>query len=328
MNYLDKTGLTRLWSKITTKLGQKQDTLVSGTNIKTINDQSLLGSGNINISGGGQNVDIATEINSLSTDTEVPSARAVYSQILKYLCPEWNDQTTYNAGDIVLKDTKPYACIAETATVGSFEVGEWEDLSLQNVDIFNSLMQIRQAIETIFNRMPSTTTIVNSSSTDSQVPTARAIYNQILKYLCSEWDETKTYNSFAFVWYEGQIYVHLGNTPTQVGVFDPQDWVEISTLDIDILNIIVQIQQSVEALNSSKQNALVSGDNIKTIENQSILGSGNLDLNIPTNTNQLINGAGYITGINSNDVINALGYTPYNSATNNANYATIKIVRW
>ena len=33
-------------------LSGKQDTLVSGTNIKTINNQSLLGSGNINISGG------------------------------------------------------------------------------------------------------------------------------------------------------------------------------------------------------------------------------------------------------------------------------------
>ena len=32
----------------------KQDTLVSGTNIKTINSTSLLGSGNITISGGGQ----------------------------------------------------------------------------------------------------------------------------------------------------------------------------------------------------------------------------------------------------------------------------------
>ena len=31
----------------------KQDTLISGTNIKTINHQSLLGSGNINIEGGG-----------------------------------------------------------------------------------------------------------------------------------------------------------------------------------------------------------------------------------------------------------------------------------
>ena len=31
----------------------KQETLVSGTNIKTVNNQTLLGSGNINISGGG-----------------------------------------------------------------------------------------------------------------------------------------------------------------------------------------------------------------------------------------------------------------------------------
>ena len=31
----------------------KQDTLISGTNIKTINNQSLLGSGNITIEGGG-----------------------------------------------------------------------------------------------------------------------------------------------------------------------------------------------------------------------------------------------------------------------------------
>ena len=36
-----------------TALGGKQDTLVSGTNIKTINNQSILGSGNITIQGGG-----------------------------------------------------------------------------------------------------------------------------------------------------------------------------------------------------------------------------------------------------------------------------------
>ncbi len=46
---LDLDGLGRLVSKINTKYQQK---LVSGSNIKTINNQSLLGSGNINISGG------------------------------------------------------------------------------------------------------------------------------------------------------------------------------------------------------------------------------------------------------------------------------------
>ena len=37
----------------------KQDALVSGTNIKTINNESLLGSGNITISGGGNNVEVS-----------------------------------------------------------------------------------------------------------------------------------------------------------------------------------------------------------------------------------------------------------------------------
>ena len=40
-----------------------------------------------------------------------------------------------------------------------------------------------------------------------------------------------------------------------------------------------------------------------------------------TNTNQLTNGAGYITGITSGNVTTALGYTPYNS-TNPSGYTT------
>ena len=40
----------------------KQDALISGTNIKTINNQSLLGSGNINISGGGGGGDNNVEL--------------------------------------------------------------------------------------------------------------------------------------------------------------------------------------------------------------------------------------------------------------------------
>jgi hypothetical protein len=40
-------------SALSSGLANKQDTLVAGTNIKTINDESLLGSGNIVISGGG-----------------------------------------------------------------------------------------------------------------------------------------------------------------------------------------------------------------------------------------------------------------------------------
>ena len=49
MKYLDNTGLSYLWSKIKPLINAKQNKLVSGTNIKTVNNQSILGSGNINI---------------------------------------------------------------------------------------------------------------------------------------------------------------------------------------------------------------------------------------------------------------------------------------
>ena len=50
--YLDNTGLTTFVGLVKTGIAAKQDTLTSGTNIKTINNTSLLGSGNISISGG------------------------------------------------------------------------------------------------------------------------------------------------------------------------------------------------------------------------------------------------------------------------------------
>ena len=53
----------------------KQDTLISGTNIKTINHQSLLGSGNITIEGGGTGVDIVTSWSNPTTDTSVASEK-------------------------------------------------------------------------------------------------------------------------------------------------------------------------------------------------------------------------------------------------------------
>lgn len=60
----------------------KQDTLVSGTNIKTINNTSLLGSGNISVvtdvSGKEDTSNKVTSLSSSSTDTQYPSAKCVY----------------------------------------------------------------------------------------------------------------------------------------------------------------------------------------------------------------------------------------------------------
>ncbi len=65
--------ITEVITAIGVAIKGKQDNLVSGTNIKTINSQSLLGSGNIVISGGGgggvQNVYIQETEPEVSSDS-------------------------------------------------------------------------------------------------------------------------------------------------------------------------------------------------------------------------------------------------------------------
>ena len=61
-------------------LDAKQATLVSGTNIKTVNNNSLLGSGNINIESG-SDVDIVTSWEQTLSDTKVPSEKLVKNYV-------------------------------------------------------------------------------------------------------------------------------------------------------------------------------------------------------------------------------------------------------
>ena len=46
MGYLNNEGLEYFWQHINS---HKQDTLTSGTNIKTVNGESILGSGDIDV---------------------------------------------------------------------------------------------------------------------------------------------------------------------------------------------------------------------------------------------------------------------------------------
>lgn len=51
MGYLDNSGLSHVITKLKAIIASKQDALVSGTNIKTINGNSLLGSGDLTVGG-------------------------------------------------------------------------------------------------------------------------------------------------------------------------------------------------------------------------------------------------------------------------------------
>ncbi len=77
----------------------------------------------------------------------------------------------------------------------------------------------------------------------------------------------------------------------------------------------------------TKLSGIATGAQVNKIETIKVNGttqtitSKAVDISVPTNTNQLTNGAGFITGISSSDVTSALGYTPYNSS-NPSGYQT------
>lgn len=100
----NETAITNLTSKVNedsekiadldTEMGTKQATLVSGQNIKTINNQSILGEGNIDITGGGT-ITIDSE---LSTESENPVQNKVITNAIN---------GKQDAGDYALKSEIP-----------------------------------------------------------------------------------------------------------------------------------------------------------------------------------------------------------------------------
>lgn len=103
--YTDDTDIARLANTSGTNTGDqdlsgKQDTLVSGTNIKTINSTSLLGSGNIAISAGSSLI-IDTERNILTSAPTDPSV-ALASDTKEYYA---YDGTNWNKASLPLSET-------------------------------------------------------------------------------------------------------------------------------------------------------------------------------------------------------------------------------
>ena len=149
-----------------TLLGEKQPTLVSGTNIKTINNESLLGEGNIDIQGG-SSVNVVqttgTSTSDVMSQDAVTKAFNKYTAIKSYIggiASSWAWQTP----------SEPYG----DNEIHNFSINGKLPLSMQQSDtdvigLFNFHLVETSAV----------TTSVSSTSTDSQVPSAKAVYDQL-----------------------------------------------------------------------------------------------------------------------------------------------------
>lgn len=96
-------------STLSTELANKQDTLVSGTNIKTINGTSILGSGDITIQSGGGSSDIDNKTIITNASGKLETAVGGWKEVIDYPAVEGinTGSLTYNksSGDFDKYDT-------------------------------------------------------------------------------------------------------------------------------------------------------------------------------------------------------------------------------
>ena len=323
----------------TTQLNSKQDTLVSGQNIKTINGQSVIGEGNIDITEGGtidselstvsenavqnkvitnalnekasktelsnvstskadkadvytkQEVDnkftnAQTQINQVSTDTAANNAEIqtlktdkqdtlVSGTNIKTI----NGQSLLGEGNIEIQQSE--LPIASADTLGGVKVGTGlsinpEGVLSANAPEWNNISGKPEDIVNITEKLASKLDTATYNSEKSSFATKDE--------LNSKADASAITDMATQTWVQGQGYLtevpsdYVTNSELTEGLAGKQDKGDYA-LKSDLNTLATKEELATKADTSalsSKQDTLVSGTNIKTINGDSILGSGNL----------------------------------------------------
>ena len=240
LNYVD--GVT---SSIQTQLNNKQDTLVSGTNIKTINNNSLLGSGDITIdslpSQSGQSGKFLTTNGTTASwsTVSIPTVDQIF------------DSTSTNAqsGVAIGNELVNYV----NGRNGNIEIsndGVLADITYSYID--NDTLQEQYSVQVGATMMGHGTLIGAKDYTDSE--------------------DLKEFG--------------VAVIPEGFGISDGNQNVllNISNNNLTVNGTEVALTTDIPDI-STKQDTLVSGTNIKTVNNTSLLGSGNLSVGTVTSVN-------------------------------------------
>ena len=262
-------ALTPRVEGVETALGNKQDTLVSGTNIKTVNSQSILGSGDLAISGVSE--EQAQEIAKIPTlETEL-SQKANVSDVPTVQTGRegTNKNYVYSNADSSKKNDKVVSyCdfFKISPDLLSFKLKYWgDDVFRQDIGVPLATSSYAGAmsgadkakLDSIPETIPSQSEIDGIAANVSALQTAMDGKQPTLV----SGTNIKTINN--------QSILGEGN-------------IEITGGDVDLTNYYTKTETDTKL--DTKQNTLVSGTNIKTINSQSILGEGNIEVTIPDAT--------------------------------------------
>ena len=260
-NYYDKTETNSLLNQKanTSDLNNKQDTLISGENIKTVNNQSILGSGNIDIQVS------QVQANWTETDTSDPS----------YIQNKPNLATVATSGSYNdLTNTPNLATVATS--------GDYDDLTNKPTNLSNFTNDegfVTQDDVLSFNPIP------------SEWDTSHTL-DDLLDDIIDDTDAVpgKAYTGTVYLTdmpvglTRAELYIYVVSEVQGAGKVinfvlsstsnSPYEWHSYALSGQSSAWIAYALQTDL----AGKQDTLVSGTNIKTINNQSLLGSGNIDI--------------------------------------------------
>jgi hypothetical protein len=245
---------------VKTAVDAKQNTLVSGTNIKTVNSQSLLGNGDIEINS--LPTQAGKDDKFLKTDGTVASWESIsYTELTgKPTIPTKTSDLTNDSNfltshqDISGKEDK------------SNKIATWgtpTDTQYPSAKLTKDTLDTKQAAIT-----GGATTITSSNLT-----TNRALVSN-----GSGKVDISTVTSTELGYLSGvssNIQTQLNGKQSSLG-FTPENVANKKTTLTDNSDTYYPTQKAVKTVIDAKQDTLVSGTNIKTVNGTSLLGSGNL----------------------------------------------------
>jgi hypothetical protein len=301
----------------------KQDTLVSGTNIKTINNQSLLGSGNISLTAtetdpifiasaahditssdinnwnaksdfsGNYNdltnkPTIPTKVSDLTNDTgfitnTVNNLTNYYTKTSTYTKSEVDNLiSTVSSLNIEVVQTLPTTDISTStiylvpktpSTNDNYDEyiyvnNNWEHIGSTEIDLSNYYTKTQ------------TDSLLNDKADTSDIPTKTSDLTNDSGYITGYTETDPVFSASAASSISSSDITSWNNKSTFSGSYNdltnkPTIPDELADLSDDTTHRVVTDTE--KSTWSDKQDALVSGTNIKTINSQSIVGSGNVD---------------------------------------------------
>ena len=255
-----KEYVDNIQTELEAEIEEKQEQLVSGTNIKTINGNSLLGSGNIVIQGGSGGGEyfagngLTLEDNTFSIDEEITATKEDVKEVAA----------------MAEGKTRTFVLSYETVGIKSTDFDSGSKKTYRKLD-GTKILSYNDA-KTYVQRGVGSDFICKNSTLNSQEDSVK--FNTAGWYMLARYDYNTSSKAEDYYVIPSGAFAHLG-----IGAGDVLLVIETDVPDRwwSVYGTLYQMETAKIDLNS-KQDTLISGVNIKTINGQSILGEGDLEI--------------------------------------------------